>query len=448
MTATDDVSNALNYTLSGADETKFEIDQKTGRIMTLMDLDFEAEAGTGENCADKNSCVVSVTATDSAGAVTATEATVTIKLKNVDEKPMFSSGYKMASVAEGTMEVDTDADDNADPASGESVYTAADPDRSLVTLSLMGNDGGMFRLNAAKVLTFKMAPDYEKPMDKNKDNVYEVTVRATDSTRMYADRMVRVTVTDDNEAPEIMGDSATIKYAENGEDAVAMFTATDPEGDTVTWAVDGDDAEDFAIIEDGVLTFAVGDDDTPPDFEDSKGGSSDDSNTYNVTVTASDDEDPPNIDMFAVTVMVTEVAEEGKVTWTVDPDGEGLLQVAEVNGGVPIMQFQVKATLTASVTDGDEAGADKDVEVTDGTWQWYRSSSKSSMGSPIEDATSSIYAVTTADEGKYLHVKASYNVGTGQEEYASLASDYKVLTARSSNGAPEVRLDLIRQGSE
>ena len=64
---------------------------------------------------------------------------------------------------------------------------------------------------------------------------------------------------------------ATIKYAENGEDAVAMFTATDPEGDTVTWAVDGDDAEDFAIIEDGVLTFAVGDDDTPPDFEDSEG---------------------------------------------------------------------------------------------------------------------------------------------------------------------------------
>ena len=302
VTATDDVSNALNYTLSGADETKFEIDQKTGRIMTLMDLDFEAEAGTGENCADKNSCVVSVTATDSAGAVTATEATVTIKLKNVDEKPMFSSGYKMASVAEGTMEVDTDADDNADPASGESVYTAADPDGSLVTLSLMGNDGGMFRLNADQVLTFNMAPDFEDPMDKNKDNVYEVTVRASDGT-MYADRMVRVTVTDDNEAPEIMegglriSGSSSVSYADDRSDAVATYTAAGPNAASARWSsLGGTDAGDFRISSGGVLTFA-----TSPDVDNPADANRD--NVYMVTVKARDSEG--NMAERQVTVTVT-----------------------------------------------------------------------------------------------------------------------------------------------
>ena len=47
-------------------------------------------------------------------------------------------------------------------------------------------------------------PDYEMPADANRDNVYELTVRASDGT-MYADRMVRVTVADANEPPMILG---------------------------------------------------------------------------------------------------------------------------------------------------------------------------------------------------------------------------------------------------
>ena len=453
VTATDDVSNALNYVLSGTDVASFEIDQKTGQIKTSADLDYEMPAdvdhtGPPDNAAGNNDYIVTVTATDSAGAVTATAATVTIKVKNVDEKPTFSTGYKMVSVAENMTVVDANADEDDDPTTpvadannpSDAVYAAMDPEESLVTLSLMGNDGGMFRLNADKVLTFKMAPDYEKPMDRNKDNVYEVTVRATDSTRMYADRMVRVTVTDANEVPEIMEDKgrSSIKYAENGKDAVATFTATDPEDDTVTWTVaDTDDGtNDFEIDKDGMLTFS-----SPPDYEDPKGDSSDNSNTYNVTVTATapDGDGGMNTDTSAVTVMVTEVAEEGKVAWTVDPDGGGSLSANDPEDSPPqkpIMQFQVGATLAASVTDGDVAGGTKS-DLNNLTWQWYRSSSKTSMGSSIEVETSSSYTVTTTDVGRYLHVKASYNVGTGQEESASLASDYKVLTARPNNDAPE-----------
>ena len=39
------------------------------------------------------------------------------------------------------------------------------------------------------------APDYEKPGDANKDNVYEVTVEATDAVGNTGTKDVKVTVT-------------------------------------------------------------------------------------------------------------------------------------------------------------------------------------------------------------------------------------------------------------
>ena len=94
-----------------------------------------------------------------------------------------------------------------------------------------------------------------------------------------------------------------IEYPENGIDAVATFTADDPEDRMISWSlldtlptpaptVDGttledDDFEDngdFSINADGVLTFNI-----PPDHEmPMGGGTADDSNTYNIVVVASD----------------------------------------------------------------------------------------------------------------------------------------------------------------
>ena len=143
-------------------------------------------------------------------------------------------------------------------------------------------------------------------------------------------------------------DSATIEYAEGGMDPVVTLTATDPEMDTITWSVTGGtDQTLFAIDEDdGVLTF-----NTPPDYE---GDGTD--NDHEVVVTATDTADPANTDTFTVNVEVTDVEEDGVVTWTIDPDGDGALVATTVNGGMPILQFQPGAVLTASVTDGDVSG--------------------------------------------------------------------------------------------
>ena len=48
----------------------------------------------------------------------------------------------------------------------------------------------------SQVLSFKKSPDFEMPGDRNTDNLYEVTVRASDGT-LNADLMVVVKVTND-----------------------------------------------------------------------------------------------------------------------------------------------------------------------------------------------------------------------------------------------------------
>ena len=224
-------------------------------------------------------------------------------------------------------------------------------------------------------------------------------------------------------------DSATIKYAENGTDPVVTLTATDPEMDTVTWGLSGADAVDFAI-DDGVLTFAVGSADTPPDFENGQ-GSGTDNNTYVVMVTATDTATPNvNEAEFTVTVDVTDEPEDGKVTWTVDADGGG-----GAADDVMVMQFQVDAILTASVTDGDVSTDLND----DARWQWNRSSSRASTGTPIDGATDNMYTVQTDDVGMYLRATAYYYEGTEPiQKSAYLVSDYQVLAApEAGNTAPE-----------
>ena len=62
-------------------------------------------------------------------------------------------------------------------------YTASDPERPSVRItgwSTAGTDGGDFVINALGELRFRNSPDYERPADSNRDNVYEVTIRASD----------------------------------------------------------------------------------------------------------------------------------------------------------------------------------------------------------------------------------------------------------------------------
>ena len=60
-----------------------------------------------------------------------------------------------------------------------------------------GLDYSLFNINATNGnVTFKTSPDYENPTDNGSNNIYDFTVRATDTAGNYADKDVAVTVTD------------------------------------------------------------------------------------------------------------------------------------------------------------------------------------------------------------------------------------------------------------
>ena len=224
VVATDTDGDTLTYAFGtgGDDNDSFRIDPATGQLMVgpgLM-IDFED--------ADNTSYTVAVFAYDSSGA-TAPAATVTINVIDEDEKPEFGettdatppANVMRSMVAENVM----------GNALNIAVYTATDPEDESVSLSLMGDDAGLFELNdldtpaaGSKILAFKKSPDFEMPGDRNDDNLYEVTVRASDGT-MSADRMVVVKVTN-----VVEGGKVTL----SPEDAVpgVELTATlmDPEG--------------------------------------------------------------------------------------------------------------------------------------------------------------------------------------------------------------------------
>ena len=60
-------------------------------------------------------------------------------------------------------------------------YSASDPEDGTVTLSLAGTDASVMTLSAAGDLTFNTVPDFEAPLDSDTDNVYNVSVVASDS---------------------------------------------------------------------------------------------------------------------------------------------------------------------------------------------------------------------------------------------------------------------------
>ena len=342
----------VRYSLdSGGDVANFEIDEKSGQITTVVALNFEAGAGDANNCATRNSCTVTVIARDSTGDTTGTtapnlNATVTISITNVDEKPAFSTGAETISVPENSAALwHASATGYSVTEVGGVTYTAMDPEGRTVTYSLAGADASKFQLKGSPpVLSFVSAPDFEAKASADRDNVYEVTVRATVGGDT-GERMVRVTVGNVDEAPEIMlvpasglriSGSSSASVAED-DTAVGTYMASGPDAATTRWTLGGADAGRFSISSGGALSFR-----TAPDFE--TPGSAAGTNTYSVTVTGTDSEG--NSDDIDVTVTVTDVEEQtpANVVDQYDTDNSGRIDKGELADGV--FDYEINGTIS------------------------------------------------------------------------------------------------------
>ena len=94
---------------------------------------------------------------------------------------------------------------------------------------MRGTDGNLFEMSESGALEFRTPPDYENAGDTDRDNEYVVTVVASDERGLEGTLEVRVTVTDQNEGPEITG-TTTFSITENGELVGASYRGRGPGG--------------------------------------------------------------------------------------------------------------------------------------------------------------------------------------------------------------------------
>jgi hypothetical protein len=171
MVTTDDADAVLS--LSGTDAAFFELSGNALSFKTAPDYDNPGDAN-GDNVYE-----LTVTATDNAGNAAHQDISVTVTDESVSDTtpPVFTS-TPTATVAENTTAVLIVTTDDAG-----------------AVLSLSGTDAALFVLGG-NALSFKTAPNYEHPLDNGADNVYELTVTATDASSNAAEQHISVTVTD------------------------------------------------------------------------------------------------------------------------------------------------------------------------------------------------------------------------------------------------------------
>ena len=186
LTATDlkadGTAETLIYSLGGTDSDKFRVRQN-GQI--------EVAAGTDLDYETKPTYMVTVSAADPFGVSSSID--VTIMVKDLNEVPEIKKGSLSVS---GMGSV-------SHPENNRSVgtYTATGSEAGMPTWTLEGADAGDFMLEGSGMsvmLRFRNSPNYEAPMDADRNNTYVVTVKATSGTLMPT-QMVTVTVTNVNE---------------------------------------------------------------------------------------------------------------------------------------------------------------------------------------------------------------------------------------------------------
>ena len=263
IAATDpDEDDKLTYSLADTTANSghsayFDIDRATGQITVKKKLNFEAT----DQCGDPNACAVTVTATDSSGVpTTPVTIAVVITVTNVNEPPKFIRGMKAVSLDEGitgtpstAIDPDGDGTDNS--------YGVEDPettDTTTLTWKVSGTDGDNFAITTAGVLTFKgtTGPDYEKPADANRNNVYEITLEVSDGTNT-ATMDVKVTVKNVQETPG----TVTLSHLQPREGRSLTATLMDPDGVTrITswqWYDDQPDSTTAGTLDADAATHAI-----------------------------------------------------------------------------------------------------------------------------------------------------------------------------------------------
>ncbi len=229
ITATDVDNDRLTYTLSGTHAAAFGIDSTTGQLRTQAALDYET----------KTSYAVTVAVSDGYGGSNRISVTINVTDIRENRAPVFT---------DGTATTRTVAENTATNTNIGTAIAATDADNDTLTYTLRGTDAAAFRIvNTTGQLRTRAALDYETKTS------YAVTISVSDGNGGIDSITVTINVTDVNEnrAPVFTdGTSTTRAVAENtatNTNIGTAITATDADGDTLTYTLSGTDAAAFGI---------------------------------------------------------------------------------------------------------------------------------------------------------------------------------------------------------
>ena len=267
-----DANTSLTYTfISAKDSDLFTIGAKTGVIKFKTTPDHEKPRDSGSN----NSINFSVQVSD--GALVAVQE-YSFDIVNRNEPPFFDTTIPsindIGNLEEGNTQIAS--------------ISASDSDaQDSLTYSLINSvgakDEGLISVNKKTgVVSFKVSPDYEKPIDVGSDNSINFSVQVSDGALIDVQEY-SFAITNKNEAPVITTTSFSI--SENNVIVGAISASDVDSGTTLSYGLAagaGSDEQLFDINSTtGALVFK-----SRPDYETPKdnGGN----NTYNISVTASD----------------------------------------------------------------------------------------------------------------------------------------------------------------
>ena len=331
----------VSYSLSGPDAGLFNIDPATGEITLAQNAaspDFETRAGYS----------VTITAT----------ANLAVSVENVDEPGSVS-------LSAGS------------PRSGETLSASlTDPDGSVSALSWRWQrsteEGGWEDIPGAT------APDYT-PGAGDVGRRLQAVAAYDDGSGEGRTAQAATTEPVRNDPPEFGADTANLAVDENTAPGAAVgdpITATDPNGDDVTYSLTG--SSEFTVDpQTGQIGVAAG---ATLDHEAA--------GTHSLTLRAEDIH--RDHDEISVTVRVNNLDEAGTLT----------LSHGDLRAG---------SVLTASLEDPDGS-------ISNRTWQWRRGVED------IQGANSGSHTAVPGDVGHVLSVSVSYTDGHGPGKSAEAST--------------------------
>ena len=215
--------------------------------------------------------------------------------------------------------------------------SASDADGDSVSYGKTSDgDSSYFTVNQTTgALSFTDAPDFESPGDSDTDNDYSVTVTANDGFNTTS-QVISVAVSNINDNSPQITSSGSYDIDELSTADIGTVTASDADGDTISFSLSGDDSDTVQIDSStGILSFVPLSNGDPrrPDFETK--------NDYRVIVTASDGATTATSQIVVITINdVYEGFNVAQSTFTID---EGTASVL-----VPVTKFDNNLTLTCT----------------------------------------------------------------------------------------------------